>query len=110
MEVIGRTGHICGIETSGETKKGGLGRESKMTETATNRRDKFSNTIILSGQLAKNKCSLAPCGNDDFKKQARAALDNYLGLLNIYEFQRATYILKTVDNCGSVYHLVPSAR
>jgi hypothetical protein len=40
-----------------------------MTKTVTNRRDKFSNMIILSGQLTKNKCSLALCGNDNFKKR-----------------------------------------
>lgn len=40
-----------------------------MTRTVTNRKDKFSNMIILSGQLTKNKCSLAPCGNDNLKKQ-----------------------------------------
>ena len=72
MEVFWHTCQIGGIETSGEMQKGGLHGESKMTETATNRRDKFSNTIILSGQLAKHKCSPAPCGNDDFKKQTRA--------------------------------------
>lgn len=94
MELFWHTGRICGIETCREMRGGGLCSESKMTKTVTNRKDKFSNMIILSGQLTKNKCSLAPCGNDNFKKRTQGASDNYLVLLNMYEFQCATYILK----------------
>lgn len=51
-------------------EEGDLSSESKMTKPATNRRDKLSKMIIVSGQLTENKCSLAPCGNDHFKKKA----------------------------------------
>lgn len=94
MELFWHSCQICGSEASRELRGGGLGSESKMTKPVTNRKDKFSNMIILSGQLTKNKCSLAPCGNDNFKKRTQGASDNYLVLLNIYEFQCATYILK----------------
>lgn len=69
MEVIQHTCQICGTETSGGDAEGDLESESKMTKRNTNRRDKFSNMIILSGHLTKSKCSLGPRGNDPFKKQ-----------------------------------------
>lgn len=53
----------------GGDAEGDLESESKMTKRNTNRRDKFSNMIILSGHLTKSKCSLGPRGNDHFKKQ-----------------------------------------
>lgn len=60
---------ICGILKAVGRWRRGSASESKLTKTAANRKDKFSNMIILSGQLTRNKCSLAPCGNDNFKKQ-----------------------------------------
>lgn len=76
-----------------EVKNWGMDTGSKWTETVMIRGDKFSNIIIPSGQLTKNKCSWLPVEMIIFKVD-QGASDNYLVLLNIYEFQCATYILK----------------